>query len=280
VNREIIMIMAAATVPLDPAKTTGQFYAVLKGVSEFDKLEVNGVIRTLLTPSDREKCFIATYLRGSANVATLLELKWPKDFQAINMLARTLFELAVDARLINVIPKAPEKMIAFVDVEKLKCARKILKFHASHAVPKVDTSIYSSFVASEATRIGGLRSSLWPGLEKLSHWSGMNLPDRTKLLKAFPFEKLYEINYPHLSWQVHSGLTGVINLKAATFTTMCGCAFILAADSYREILLAMIEEFKIERADDKIKKKLKTAKMLPFAESREQAEQLLREAGG
>ncbi len=271
--------MAASTVPFDPVKTAGQFYAVLKSVSEFDKLEVSGVIHTLLATSDREKCFIATYLRGSGNVATLLELKWPKDFQAINMLARALFELAVDTRLINVIPKASEKMIAFADVEKLRCARKILKFHAAHPVTKVDTSIYSSFVANESKRIEALRVTLWPGLKKLSHWSGMNLPDRTKLLKGFPFDELYEINYPHLSWQVHAGLTGVVNLKAETFTTMCGSAFILAADSYREILLAMIEEFKIEKADDKIKRKLKAAKMLPFTESQEQAEQLLKEAG-
>src|SRR5205085_12307415 len=134
-------------------------------------LEVSGVIHTLLAISDREKCFIATYRRGSSNVATLLELKWPKDFQAINMLARALFELAVDARLINVVPKASEKMIAFVDVDKLRCARKILKFHAAHPVTKVDTLIYSSFVASESSRIEALRVKLW-GLKKLSHWSG------------------------------------------------------------------------------------------------------------
>src|SRR4029077_18336555 len=154
--------MAASILPFDSAKTTGQFYAVLKSVSEFDKLEVSGVIRTLLAPSDREKCFIATYHRGSGNVATLLELKWPKDFQAINMLALALFELAVDARLMNVIPKAPEKMIAFVDVEKLRCSRKILKFHAAHPVTKVDTSLYTSFVASEGKRIEALRVTLWP----------------------------------------------------------------------------------------------------------------------
>ena len=58
---------------------------------------------------------------------------------------------------------------------------------------------------------------------------------RVKLLDPL-FEEIYEVHYPHLSWQVHSGLTGVVNLRAETFTVMCGQGFKLAADSYRETL--------------------------------------------
>jgi hypothetical protein len=191
------------------------------------------------------------------------------------MLSRTLFELAVDVRLINVVPQACEKMVAFVDVEKLRCARKILRFQTAHTAAKINTAIYASFVANEGAKIDALRATLWPGTKRLEHWSARNLPDRIALLKD-PFDEIYEVNYPHLSWQVHSGLTGVANLKAETFTTMCGQAFILAADSYREILLVMIEEFKIQKANTMIEGKLKAAKMLPFTESPEQVEQLLK----
>lgn len=203
-----------------------------------------------------------------------MELKHPKHFQAINMLARTMFELAVDVRLIDTIQKGSEKMIAFVDVEKLRCARKILKFHAARPITKVDPAVYSSFVAVEGQRIDALRSALWPPKTKLTHWSGMKLPDRVAQLGA-PLDEIYELNYPHLSWQVHSGLTGVVNLKAETFTLMCGQSFMLAADAYQEILLAMIDEFRIEKADDKIKGKLKAARMLPFTDSPDQAKQIL-----
>jgi len=272
--------MATSSVAFDALKTSGQFFAVLKSVAEFDKLEVAGVIRTQLSPSKREKCLIAIYLRSSANVVTLMELKHQKHFQAINMPARTLFELAVDIRLIKVIPQACEKMIAFIDVEKLRCARKILKFHAVHPITKVDPAVYSSFAATEGPEIDALRNTLWspktPQKTKLSHWSGMNLPDRIALLGA-PFDEIYELNYPHLSWQVHSGLTGVVNMKAETFTIMCGQSFMLAADAYREILLAMIEEFKIQKANTMIQGKLMAAKMLPFTDSPEQALKLLNE---
>jgi hypothetical protein len=268
--------MATSPIPFDALKTSGQFFAVLKSVAKFDELEVSGVIRSQLLPTEREKCFIAIYLRGSANVVTLMELKHQKHFQAINMLARTLFELAVDIRLIKVIPRAIEKMVAFVDVEKLRCARKILNFHAIHPITKVDPSVYSSFVASEGAKIDALRNTLWPSKMKVKHWSGMNLADRITKLGA-PFDEIYELNYPHLSWQVHSGLTGVVNMKAETFTIMCGQSFLLAADAYREILLAMIEEFKIQKANTMIAGKLMAAKMLPFSESPEQAQKLLDE---
>jgi hypothetical protein len=53
--------------------------------------------------------------------------------------------------------------------------------------------------------------------------------------------------------------------------------FMLAADSYREILSAMIEEFKIQKANTMIQGKLTAAKMLPFTDSPEQAQKLLDE---
>jgi hypothetical protein len=56
--------MARPAVPFDAMRTSGQFFAVLKSIAKFDELEVAGVIRTQLSPSEREKCFIAIYLRS------------------------------------------------------------------------------------------------------------------------------------------------------------------------------------------------------------------------
>jgi hypothetical protein len=262
--------------PFDPVKTTGQFQASLQSLANFDRIEVKAVIDTLIAPSNREKCFIATYLRASANVGTLLDLEHPKHFQAINMLTRAMFELAVDIRLIDVITNGSEKMLAFVDVEKLRSARKILKFHSKKPLTKADPAIYASFVTAEGARIDALQAHLWPGTKTkdLKHWSAKNLPERVTLLNG-PFEELYVLTYPHLSWLVHAGLTGVINLKSETFTTMCGYAFILAADGYREILQAMIEVFKIAKAVPNIDKRMRVARLLPFTETQEQVNQLM-----
>ncbi|MGA2921163.1 MAG: DUF5677 domain-containing protein [Candidatus Sulfotelmatobacter sp.] len=263
----------STSVSLDIRQSTERCFTIVKSIHEFDRIEVRSVIDTLLSPSRREQCFIGIYLRSIANIATLLELKRAKHFQAIVMLTRSLFELAVDIRLIGVIPDSCEKMIEFVDVEKLRTARKALRFKAAHPSAQVETTIYDTFIASNGSRIEAARRALWPKPETMSHWSGMRMSGRVKLLNP-PFEEIYEVHYPQLSWQVHSGLTGIVNLKAETFTVMCGQAFKLAADSHRETLLTMIDEFKLEKANRKIKAKLKVATLLPFTDTKEQEDSL------
>jgi hypothetical protein len=264
----------SAVATFGPLQTADRLYTMVKSLSEFDKMEVRGVIETLLSTSDRERCFIGTYHRTTANIATLLELKQPRHFQAVAMLARGLFELAVDIRLIDAIPDGPRKILEFTDVEKLRCARRVLRFKAANPAAEVDTTIYSSFVANNENRIDAAKSMLWPTTKSVSHWSGLKLPARVALVKS-PFEEIYEVNYPQLSWYVHSGLTGVVNLKAETFTLVCGSAFKLAADAYWEVLITMIREFKIAKANEKIEGKLKAAKLLPFTDTPEQVKQLL-----
>lgn len=248
---------------------------MVKSLSEFDKTEVRGVIQTLLSTSQRERCFIGAYYRFIANVASLLEFKQPKHFQAVAMLSRGLFELAVDIRLITLIPDGPTKIMEFTDLEKLRCARKILRFKAANPAAEVETSIYSSFVSSNENRIDAAKKVLWPAAKEVSHWSGLRLPARVALVKS-PFAEIYEVSYPQLSWYVHSGLTGIVNLKAETFTLVCGRAFKLAADAYREVLMTVIREFKISKANEKIENKLEAAKLLPFTDTPEEADQLLR----
>jgi hypothetical protein len=267
--------------PYDPLKATEQFYTMVKSVREFDKTEVRGVIRTLLSKTDREECFIGTYYRSAANVETLLALKSAKHCQAISMLARALFELAVDIRLIDVLPDGPAKMIAFSDVDKLRAARKIVKFKAAHPNATFDLATHDSFIKDNRQRIDATRGTLWPALEKgraLLHWSGQGLASRVTLVGS-PFDEIYEVHYPRLSWHVHSGLTGIVNLEAEVFTVMCGIAFKVAPDSFQETLLTMIRQFKIGKATENIEEKLMAAKMLPFTDSPEQAQQLLRALG-
>jgi Family of unknown function (DUF5677) len=208
-------------------------------------------------------------------VTSLLEFKHAKHFQAIAMLTRNLFELSVDIKLIDLIPDGPAKIREFTDVEKLRAARKILRYKAANPSAKVDTAPYSSFVAINENRIDAARKLLWPNTKKLSHWSGLRISERAELLKS-PFQEIYEVKYPMLSWYVHSGLTGVVNLNAETFTVFCGVAFQLVAEAYRELLLTMIREFKIAKADGKIEGKLEAAKYIAFADSPEQAQKMYR----
>jgi hypothetical protein len=258
---------------IDLATMPERCYTLVKSVNEFDKQQIAGVVRGLLAKTDRDNCFIGNYYRGKANVETLLSLKNAKDLQAISMVARGLFELAVDVKLIGVILDAVKKILTFSDVEKLRAARKIVKFKAAHPAAAVDASIHASFISNDAIRIEAERAAVWPGVKKVSHWSGLDLSQRVALLKA-PFDEIYEVEYPELSWYVHSGLTGFVNLKAETFNMLAAKQNKLAGECYIVLLTAIIDEFGIEKADAKIKNKLKLAKMLPFTDSPEQGKAL------
>src|SRR5713101_9282830 len=109
--------MSAATT-FDPLQTTDRFYTMVKTLNEFDKMEVRGVIETLLSTLGRERCFIGTYHRAMANIETLLEFKRQNTFRP-SPCEREVFELAVDILLIDVIPDSETKMMEFTDLEKL-----------------------------------------------------------------------------------------------------------------------------------------------------------------
>jgi len=141
--------------------------------------------------------------------------------------------------------------------------------------PPVDTTIGSSFVANNKSRIEAATGSLWPTTKNLSHWSGLQMRERAELAKS-PLQEIYEVKYPMLSWYVHSGLTGVVNLNAESFMVLCGVAFQIVTEAYRELLLTMIREFKIAKADEKIEGKLEVAKYLPFTDTLEQVQTVIR----
>jgi hypothetical protein len=102
-----------------------QMYAVVKSIREFDKLKLAGILSGVLTPSPRDNCFLGTYYRTAGNIDSLLALNSGTHFQAAAMLARSLFELAVDIKLIDKVPGGWAKMVWFVDVEKLRNAKKM-----------------------------------------------------------------------------------------------------------------------------------------------------------
>ena len=264
---------------IDPATMPERCYTMVKSLNEFDKLEVAGVVRGLLAKTDRDNCFIGNYYRGKAHIETLLSLKSAKDLQAIAMVARGLFELAVDTKLIDAIPDAVKKILAFSDVEKLRAARKIVKYKAANPAAAVDASVHDSFITNEAKRIEAERNAVWPGVKKLTHWSGLDLSQRVALLKA-PFDEIYEVEYPELSWYVHSGLTGFVNLKPESFNMLAAKQNKLAGECFIVLLTAIIDEFGIDKADAKKKNKLKLAKLYPFADDPEERARMEQELLG
>jgi hypothetical protein len=186
------------------------FYSVLKSVDNFNEAEVKGVVMGLLAPTLSEECLIATFYRASSNVKTLLELRDVKHFQAMGMLARNLFELTVDVKLMQMDSSSALKMTHFKDVERLKACRSVVAFGRAGGVTySTDTKVQEAFIKNEENRIETLALTIWPGksLSKISHWSAMNLPTRIKLLDI-ELQEMYACFYRQLSWYVTRGCRG------------------------------------------------------------------------
>lgn len=260
--------------PVDPKETVERYFTVIKSLNEFDKKEVRGIVQTLLAPSRRDLCFTGSYYRAVGNVETVLSLKSIRDFQGIAMIARSLFEIALDMTLASQSPDSEIRILAFADLEKLRAARKIVAFTAANPTANVHDATYKEYIANNADRIETEAKTLWPtNHANVAHWSGSKMEKRVEGLRA-PFTQIYAVNYPQLSWYAHAGVTGVINIEKESFRMLAGVAFTVIAEMYMVVLSAIIKQCKIDKATDKIGNMMKLAKMLPFTSGAIEAEQL------
>jgi len=266
--------MSSQNLREEPAR----FFSTLTSLNNFDKLEIRNIIRGLLNPTQREICFTANYYRAFANVESILALNHVKHVQGIASAARGLFEVAVDVALIDEVPQGPEKMLALIDVEKMRSAQAIIDFKAANPDAQVDATTFQEFIRLEGARITALRDSLWPNRPDVQHWSLLKLQKRVEKLGQ-PFNEIYAVEYPRLSWYIHSGLTGFADLQKESFELMAGIAFTIAVKSYMALMTAIIDEFKLNKHDPKVKIRMRYAQMVPWTDGEEQAAQLRRELG-
>lgn len=277
------MAQTASVPATDPAikeatSNTDRFYTQVKSLHNFDNIEVRCVINNLLSKTTVEECHLANYIRTQGNVETLLLLQQSKHVQTIAMIARALFELSVEARLLEVVPNSWALVTHHAEVEKLRLANKIIAFKNANPGVTTDTTLYQQYIDHERRRITAMQSSLWPGVKRVTHWSGMNLSERCAFLKA-PFDQIYSEDYPRISWYAHPGLTGVANVQFLTFIHVCGYAFNLAVKSYEQSLRSAIRVFELTSGNDRIIDRLEVALRFPFADSDEQVEALRKRAG-
>ena len=263
---------------LDEIGQTSFYCSILNSTYQFDMAEVRPVVGGLLSPDLLEECRSLLYIRFNNNVGSMLQLKHVAHFQALGMLARALYELTVDIKLLDVEPRAAILMRAYLDVEKLKACRSSVAFSKKQGTPP--STIQEAYIQNNETRIEALAAQLWPNqqLSRLSHWTGENLPTRVKRLSV-EMQGMYAYSYKQMSWTVHSGLQGSYGLSKETFTHLCSQAYQLANDVYERTLTTMIQSLQLYRADPKIREKLQLARYLPFTDTPEEELAVRRDLG-
>ena len=259
-------------------KGVEQFYGVLRNLNDLEQREIRGVVMAVLNPSLRERYLTLNYHRAAINVELLLTLKDTRQFQAIALLARSVFELAVEVKLISLNPDAAEKIDALTRIEKLRYSQRIVQFKKVHPDALVATKSHEEFIAANERSIMAEQAAIWPGATGVTHWMNRKLPRRVELL-GDPYDKMYEIHYAPLSWYSHAGVVGVNSPSTDLFAFFAGKAYIVAGDSYVELLKVIVSEFKLDRADPKLVDKITCSKLVAFADDQDQADVILRAHG-
>jgi hypothetical protein len=264
---------------IDPAvlELVARFHGTLILLERFDNEHVRPRIETKEDHPPRELAIVSTYLRSLAHVRTFIELTHGRHFQAIAIVARALFELAVELPLIDKVDNGPEKHRLFSEVERLRTGRQIVAFHATGDVdePLEYLWVYEKFIADHALRIDTEAKAMWPANPQPNHWSAMKLSKRVASIGA-PFEEIYNTSYAQLSWYTHPGVAVVSTLDVSTYPAICGDAYGIAIRCYVETLKFMVGELKLREQDLLIDERLDLARMQAFAADRTQAEALRR----
>jgi hypothetical protein len=236
-------------------------------MNEFDKAEVSGVVAGLVATTDMDRCVTGIYQRVKVNAESLVALRYAKDFQAIAMITRSLFELAVDMKLIEVIPDAEIRIAAFSEAEKLRAAKMIVAYKSAHPKASIDSDVHALFIKNNEARIEADNRKILGAKPKakVMHWSGYgSLKDRVAFLKEPFFEEIYEVKYPQLSWYTHAaGMTG-FTLQASSYEKLATTHHYLALQLYKLVLRAIIDKYQFTKWDSKILAKMKQAELLPM----------------
>lgn len=271
-----------------------RFHGVLILLQKFDLENIRGRVETKSNHPPREFAIVATYLRTLAHVGSLLRLNDPSHFQAVSMVARALFELAVDIRLIDRMDDAAAKYDAFSKVERLRVARRIVAFRAANAPPQTDLPepaaeplepkwVHEKFIADHADEIDALAQKFWPKhfdkKKVIPHWSGRDLRQRAILLGE-PFDEIYDVEYAELSWYVHPGVGAIATFDKDIYPIVCGKAYGIAIRCYVQTLRFMIGELRLAEVDSLIENKLEFARLAALSENEQQASALRRELLG
>jgi hypothetical protein len=255
--------------PKDEADDINRFFATVKSLNELNRLEVHNVVNNGLLGlrTNRENYFLLNYNRAVLNIELLLSLTEYKHFQTVASIARTTFEIAVEMAMMERDKASDQKITAFIEAEKLRSARKIESFgkHRPDPTKGFLYSVYIEFIQKNAARIDAECLRIW-GPGKVKHWTRKDVAGICKELGG-EFEELYSFHYAELSWFIHSGVIGVANVDEDTMARLCGVAFQIIVKCYSLILEAIMNCFQMYHADDKLKKKLVVARMLPFTES-------------
>jgi hypothetical protein len=260
------------------------FYAALRNLDKLEREDFREVIKGQFRPTLRERYLTVNYHRAAFNVEMMVAIKDTKQFQTLSLLARAIFELALEIKSISRDPDAALKIELFSRVELLKSSRRMVAFKKKHPDVAFHHQTQEDFIAKFGEQIDAEADAMWPvnpttgRKSQVKHWTLKTVLERATDLGA-PFDRIYNVHYAELSWMTHSGVVTPLNMTTEWVTSFVGLVYSIAVDSYMEMLEILVNEFKLYVMNEHLKKKIICNRDLGFTRTPEEGEAVMREHG-
>ena len=250
-------LVRSMTIPHTPPLLAGAFLCLVEACDQFATETVNPLLQSLKGMDQRRTIFAGLHYRIQGFCKTVMLLKNAAHQQSITSAERSVLEHYVDMELLhrNMFKDGIERFTAFIDVQKLKAARRVTKFFAdnpnldtkpSYATPHQDfIKNWESLTESKAEILWGKTKAGKPVLPE--HWSQMNLPDRAEKLGK-DVELRVVRGYDVRNFAVHTGLAGVVNLEKRHFEMLCALGLQTIGECALEAHKIIGKEFELYKA--------------------------------
>jgi hypothetical protein len=237
------------------------YYDGMRKCIDFVQTQIIPVLNGQINLNQREEAVLGIFYRIHALGSSLTRLNNTIDFCAVATIARTLFELLLDLKLLTrqmSTQEDIEKFRAFSEVDRFRRADKVLEFQTKN--PGIEEKSYfpgefrMKFVEFPGKRdeIESKTVSLW-GKSKNGkinwpdHWTGISVRGRAELFGSIYEQKYLEI-YSILSWYVHAGNASYAGLSQPSLEWVYGVSMNISRLMYIEGLLLCSSIFSLNQA--------------------------------
>ena len=232
----------------------------LREAVDFVQSQVIGTLLGQISLSQQEKAILGIFLRIHALACSLVRLNNRVDFNAVAGIARTIFELLLDLKLLispNLGQHDLDRFSAFSEVDRFRKAKRIVELQEKHP-DLVDSSLLDSAVRKEFVESRVKDKSVEKKVESLwgrtpkgklkwpDHWSGLSIKDRSTAFGPL-YEQEYLEVYSLLSSYTHGGSSAYSGLTEEALESIYGISLEYARKLYIESVIVCSKVFSLQK---------------------------------
>lgn len=246
---------------ITPHELLSAYHDGLRHAVDFAQHEVIPILSGQIGLNRREEAQLGLFYIIHSLASSGVRLNNKVDFVGMAGIARTLFELLVDLKILDLadLPEIElDRFHTFAEVDKFRKARRLVELYKKN--PSIqehslfNPEVRKIFISKpgKTEEIEKKVDMLWGRTKKGTlnwpdHWSNLTIKDRVKKLGDAYEHKYLEI-YALLSSYTHSGNTAYAGLSPNSFEYFYGFSLELTRKMYVEALLIIAKTFVLTSA--------------------------------